>query len=206
MILSSVGKFGVGFCGVGVSIVGVSIATIGDYLWDSDNYFPELSWNRSLEFLISDPIEREAWRNFLSNCFESCLAVNPAPDFGKLLGEVTLLWRTGSKDQAAKQLIEYSTMMSENLQRINSSSMKAWIEESDRWLNKYGTVSRVLVEIAEIVTRTKTNSRGNLDGSDEDASKVREIRNSLGSDQTRIFGDGLDLTLGELATELSGAR
>ena len=184
----------------------ISIATIGDYLWDPDNYFPELSWNRSLEFLISDPIEREAWRNFLSNCFESCLAVNPAPDFGKLLGEVTLLWRTGSKDRAAKQLIEYAIMMRQYLQRINTSSMKNWIVESERWLNKYRNVANILLEIAEILIRTRTNSQGNLIGSDEDASKVREIRNSLGSDQTRIFGDGLDLTLGELATELSGAR
>ena len=36
----------------------ISIATIGDYLWDSDNYLPEISWNQSLEFLISDPIEQ----------------------------------------------------------------------------------------------------------------------------------------------------
>ena len=141
--------------------------------------FRFISWNQSLEFLISDPIEREAWQSFLSNCFESCLAVNPAPEFGKLLGEVTLLWRTGSKDRAAKQLIEYAIMMRQYLQRINTSSMKTWIVESERWLNKYGNVANVLLEIAEILTRTRTNSQGNLIGSDEDAWKVREIRNSL---------------------------
>ena len=111
-----------------------------------------------------------------------------------------------SKDRAANQLIEYAIMMRQYLQRINTSSMKTWIVESERWLNKYRNVANILLEIAEILIRTRTNSQGNLIGSDEDALKVREIRNSLGSDQTRIFGDGLDLTLGELATELSGAR
>jgi len=37
------------------------------------------------------------------------------------------------------------------------------------------------------------------------ANQVRQIRISLAQDPTRIFGDGLDLVLGELATELSAA-
>jgi hypothetical protein len=35
------------------------------------------------------------------------------------------------------------------------------------------------------------------------AEEVKAIRISLAQNPTRIFGDGLDLVLGELATELS---
>ena len=184
----------------------ISLATIGDYLWDSENYNPEESWNRALEFLLPDLHERTAWMSFLSNCFESCLAVDPAPDFGRMLGRATLLWRTGKKDRAVADLQAYAKQMKVNASVVRSSSKEEWIKESQRWLNKYEKVADALSDIAQILERSKVAPQGNLIGSARDADVVRQIRNSLGADQTRIFGDGLDLTLGELATELSGAR
>lgn len=48
-----------------------------------------------------------------------------------------------------------------------------------------------------------TFTNGRIVGTPESAEEIRKIRISLAQDPTRIFGDGLDLVLGELATELS---
>lgn len=184
----------------------ISLATIGDYLWDSKNYDSGSSWNRALEFLVRENVERFAWSSFLSNCFESCLAVNPAPMFGDLLGETTLLWRTGRKAKAIEKLRHHSAEMTATTSIINNSHQTQWLVESERWRIKFDKVATALLVIADVLERADTNDRGGLIGNGSDINQILELRNSLASDQTRIFGDGLDLTLGELATELSGAK
>lgn len=186
----------------------LSLATIGDYLWESSRYNAVESWERALTTLVKSEIDRESFRHFLRNCFESCLAVNPAPDFGQLLGDATLLWRTNRKDEAVILLRDYSTTMKSHLSilRSPSCSMPSWISESERWLIKYEKVANSLTEVAKILERANVGPHGGLNGTDTDIKRVNEIRISLAQDPTRIFGDGLDLTLGELATELSVAN
>ncbi len=186
----------------------ISLATIGDYLWDSSRYSPLESWERALTTLVKSEIDRKSFRFFFRNCFESCLAVNPAPDFGKLLGDATLLWRTGRKDEAVIMLRDYATTMKSHLSVLNSPncSMPSWISESASWLIKYEKVANSLAEVATILERATIGSHGGLSGTDIDIKRVNEIRISLAQDPTRIFGDGLELTLGELATELSVAN
>lgn len=184
----------------------ISLATIGDYLWDSKNYDAEISWSRALNELVENEKERAAWSSFLLNCFESCLAVNPAPQFGDLLGETTLLWRTGRKAEAIEKLRHYSSQMTATTLIINNSRQKQWLTESERWRAKFEKVAAALLVIADVLERAGANARGGLTGNGSDKVRILELRNSLATDQTRIFGDGLDLTLGELATELTAAR
>lgn len=84
--------------------------------------------------------------------------------------------------------------------------MPSWISESERWLIKYEKVANSLTEVAKILERANVGPHGGLNGTDTDIERVNQIRISLAQDPTRIFGDGLDLTLGELATELSVAN
>jgi hypothetical protein len=66
-------------------------------------------------------------------------------------------------------------------------------------------VGRALLEVSKVISSANFNS-GRLQGTDELSNAVKKIRNSLAQDPTRIFGDGLDLVLGDLATELSVAK
>ena len=186
----------------------LSLGTIGDYLWDSHNYHPEESWERALSTLVRDERDRNSLRHFLRNCFESCLAVDAAPDFGKLLGKVSLLWRTNQKNLAVTELCEYSLLIKSHVAVLRSPdcTMPAWVSESESWLNKYEKVADALAEIAIILDRATNGSNGGLVGSNQDIELVMKLRISLAQDPTRIFGDGLDLMLGELATELAVAN
>jgi hypothetical protein len=184
------------------------LATIGDYLWDSANYVAEKSWARALSLLVKNESDQNSFGHFLRNCFESCLSVNPAPEFSKLLGDATLQWRTNRKVEAIRLLQEYSKIMKSNVATLRSPScsMPDWISESERWLVKYEKVADSLAEIAMILERASVGPHGGLLGTSADIELVKQIRISLAQDPTRIFGDGLDLTLGELATELSVAN
>lgn len=180
------------------------LITIADYLWDSESYDADQSWNRALEELVPVEIDRNALRHLFRNCFESCLAVDAAPDFGGVLGGATLAWRTGRSDEAAELFESYSNAVAKNHQIIGTSDF-SWPEiqgEITPWLRKYKAVGEALGEVAQIL-RDTPSINGHLKGTPEKAEKVRKIRISLAQDPTRIFGDGLDLVLGELATELS---
>ena len=182
----------------------IPLTTIADYLWDSESYIPEKSWDNALELFVVERKDRDALRHLFRNCFESCLAVDAAPDFGAMLGEITLAWRTGKLQKAVEILKFWSSTIAENYQIITSPTF-AWPAlraEVTPWLEKYGKVGISLRDVAAVLG-SATFTNGRIVGTPESAEKIRKIRISLAQDPTRIFGDGLDLVLGELATELS---
>ncbi len=182
------------------------LATIADYLWDSNSYEAEASWERALKELIPIDQDRIALRHLFRNCFESCLAVDAAPDFGAILGSATFSWRTGQASSAAKVLESYASEALRSFEVITAEafSWRAIYPEISPWLSKYKMVAEALLEIASIL-RSTTFTNGRLKGSADAAEQVKQIRISLAQNPTRIFGDGLDLVLGELATVLSAA-
>jgi hyaluronoglucosaminidase len=182
------------------------LATIADYLWDANNYEAQESWDWALKELISKEVDRSALRHLFRNCFESCLAVDAAPDFGSVLSQATFAWRTGQVKVAAELLDRYANEALRNFEIISSKEF-SWPEiqpEIAPWLAKYKMVADALIDVAKILEATKF-VKGRINGSAEMAEQVRKIRISLAQNPTRIFGDGLDLVLGELATELSVA-
>lgn len=180
------------------------LLTVADYLWDSRNYNPENSWDLALVRLFEVEEERSALRHLFQNCFESCLAVDSAPEFGKLLGNATLAWRTGNIALAVKKLYEHGELIVKNYNLMNneSFSLPSLRREIEPWLRKYHQVGRALFDVSKILQRA-TFSDGRILGLPGMAEEVKAIRISLAQNPTRIFGDGLDLVLGELATELS---
>ena len=185
----------------------IPLTTIADYLWDSSGYQHEQSWEIALKEFVGVEKDRSALRHLFRNCFESCLAVDAAPDFGGMLGSVTLAWRTGKLSEASQMLKEWSSQIEQNYEVITSTDF-SWPElrkEIGPWLNKYRNVGHALLEVSKVISSAHVHS-GRLQGTDELSNAVKKIRNSLAQDPTRIFGDGLDLVLGELATELSVAK
>ena len=182
------------------------LATIADYLWDSEGYDSNESWDWALKELITKEEDRNPLRHLFRNCFESCLAVDAAPDFGAVLSQATFAWRTGQAKSAADLLGRYANEALRNFEIITSMDF-SWREiqpEIAPWLSKYKLVAEALLDVAKILEAT-TFVKGRINGSAEMAEQVRKIRISLAQNPTRIFGDGLDLVLGELATELSVA-
>lgn len=182
----------------------ISLSTIGDYLWDTQSYDPHVSWEYSLTLLMDNSDDRAAIRNLLRGCFESCLRVNPAPDFSAMLEAASFSWKTGKPAQAAQLVENHSTQMLSDVATIKSAqfSQPQWREESLKWLTKYEAVGKALQEIASILSNCGVSKNSNLSGTKTDLVTITLIRASLNSDPTRIFGNGLDMTLAELADEI----
>ena len=182
----------------------ISLSTIGDYLWDTQSYDPQLSWEYSLTQLADNSADRAAIRNLLRGCFESCLRVNPAPDFSAMLEAASFSWKTGKPAQAAQLIENHANQMMRDVAKIKSAefSRPQWREESLKWLTKYEAVGKALLEIARIVGNCGVSKNSNLSGSKVDLDQITAIRASLNSDPTRLFGSGLDMTLAELADEI----
>jgi hypothetical protein len=81
-------------------------------------------------------------------------------------------------------------------------SKPQWREESLKWLTKYEAVGTAFLEVAQILSSCGVSANSNLKGSAGDLTKISSIRATLNSDPTRIFGNGLDMTLAELADEI----
>jgi len=182
----------------------ISLSTIGDYLWDTQSYDPHVSWEYSLTLLMDNFDDRAAIRNLLRGCFESCLRVNPAPDFSAMLEAASFFWKTGKPAQAAQLVENHSKQMLSDVATIKSAqfSQPQWREESLKWLTKYEAVGKALQEIASILSNCGVSKNSNLSGTKTDLVTITLIRASLNSDPTRIFGNGLDMTLAELADEI----
>ena len=182
----------------------ISVNTIGDYLWDTQGYDPQDSWEYSLTVLADNPSDRAAIRNLLRACFESCLRVNPAPDFSAMLEAASFSWKTGKPAQAAQLIEAHASQMLRDVATIKSAefSRPQWREESMKWLIKYEAVGKALLEIAKIVGNCGVSKNSNLSGSKADLDQITSIRASLNSDPTRLFGNGLDMTLAELGDEI----
>jgi hyaluronoglucosaminidase len=182
----------------------ISLSTIGDYLWDTQGYDPQVSWEYSLTLLMDNPGDRAAIRNLLRGCFESCLRVNPAPDFSAMLEAASFSWKTGKPAQAAQLVQTHSQQMLKDVATIKSAqfSQPQWREESLKWLTKYEAVGKALEDVASILSKCGVSKNSNLSGTEVDLAVIKSIRASLNSDPTRIFGSGLDMTLAELADEI----
>lgn len=182
----------------------ISLSTIGDYLWDTHGYNPQNSWEYSLTLLADNHGDRAAIRNLFRACFESCLRVNPAPDFSAMLEAASFSWKTGKPAQAAQLIEAHASQMLRDVATIKSPqfSKPHWREESMKWLTKYEAVGIALLEIARIVGSCGVSKNSNLSGSKADLDQITSIRASLNSDPTRLFGNGLDMTLAELGDEI----
>ncbi|TRZ84567.1 MAG: hypothetical protein D4R83_08410 [Streptomycetaceae bacterium] len=182
----------------------ISLSTIGDYLWDTQSYEPQVAWEYSLTLLIDNPGDRAAIRNLLRACFESCLRVHPAPDFSAMLEAASFSWKTGKPAEAGKLVETHCNQMLNDVATMKSAkfSRPQWLEESQKWVTKYEAVGTAFLEIASILNNCGISKNSNLKGSVADLAKINAIRASLNSDPTRIFGNGLDMTLAELADEI----
>ena len=114
------------------------------------------------------------------------------------------MWKTGKPDQAGKLVEAHSKQMLSDVATIKSSkfSQPHWREESLKWLTKYEAVGIAFLEVAKILSNCGVSANSNLKGSAADLAKISSIRAALNSDPTRIFGNGLDMTLAELSDEI----
>lgn len=182
-----------------------ALATIGEYLVNPENYNAAVAWGNYLwdTFAVID--EREAIRFFLNCCFESCLSVDPAPEFNEWLMQVSFAWHTHNIESAAQLFNQMGNRIIQASEILESPdfSHKKLQHEVLVWLKKFRNTGLSLLKVAHALAKIEVDGNENLIFNSDLADFIQNEKEFLASDPTRIFGDGLDMMLGELVTELA---
>lgn len=185
-----------------------ALASIGEFLVDPQNYHSDSVWRSYIADTCENKREQEALTIFLQACFESCLSVDPAPVFNEWLSEFSYAWHSRLLTQAIDLMQMQSEIILSAHSVINSSefSNQKLRLEIMKWLTKFANTGIALKEIRKILMNVEINDSKMLVKNHVLSNQIIEQKEFLAGDPTRIFGDGLDMMLGELAAELAEAR
>jgi hyaluronoglucosaminidase len=201
-------KYAAGYCANPMDRIEASkfaLATIGEYLIDPSNYNPMNSWNGYIDDTFTDQIENNAIKLFFNSCFESCLDVDSAPDFNQWLMDFSFAWHMRDIKPAIS-LCEYmgSKLLSAskvlNSEKFSNLNLQG---EISKWLIKFENTGHALKKISSQLNQVVIEHDGQIKSDPILADFIHQQKRFLANDPTRVFGDGLDMLLGELATELA---
>ncbi len=184
------------------------LATIGDYLWNSESYNPEQSWDRALSLMVTPPQDYEAMRRFLRNSMGSCLSGNAAPDLGTVMGPAVSAWRNGKPEIAAEIFRKTAEVIIRDHLHLTSPNFSRpdLIAEIQPWLFKYSAAGETFEKLSMVLAQCTWSKESGLGGPTGLSHEVHTIRSNFEKIQTRLMGDGLDLMMGELIAELNASE
>jgi hyaluronoglucosaminidase len=183
----------------------IPISTIGEYLWDTENYNPGQAWERALLQMMPHEADRAALRHFLRTSMGTTVGGDPAPDLRQVFRAGVSAWRAGDMPKAAKVFRSEGEVIIANCKYLQDSnfSYPEIITEIQPWLVKYQAGGETLVGLAEILlTCSYDSSKMIITGPVDAPLKLRELAENLDNIKKNLFGDQIVGPLHELAAEL----
>ena len=183
----------------------IPISTIGEYLWNTEKYNPEESWERALINLFPDVEDRDALRRFFRTSMGTLVGGDPAPDLRQIFRAGVSAWRAGDMPKAAQVFRVEGEAILANCKYLQDSnfSYPAIITEIQPWLVKYQAGGETLVGLAEILlTCSYDSSKMIITGPIDAPTKLRALAENLDNVKKNLFGDQIVGPLHELAAEL----
>jgi hyaluronoglucosaminidase len=181
------------------------LSTIGDYLWDSQSYDPEISWEIGLKRIYSQESERAALRDFYRTSLGSNVGGDPAPDLRAIFRVGVTAWRIGQTEKAGETFVDAGKAMIHNFTFITDEqfSEKDLVVEILPWLEKYRLGAQVLIELGEFLK---------MCGFDQDKRAITSVAGAekkliaslepFEAHRKRLFGDQILGPINELRAEL----
>lgn len=184
----------------------ISLGTIGDYLWSTEKYAAYESWERILVDLIPVEADRKATREFFRNTLG--MTGHWSPEFNQTIGACSTAWRNGEPAKAAAAAREAVTKIRNNSQVINADAYCAPLlrKEIAPWLEKYAKGADWLEGMAEVLDQCVAVQGEGLQGPKWGHQRLLDLRADLNSTTRKLFSDGFDIMLGELAGEINFIR
>jgi len=183
----------------------IPISTIGDYLWNSQSYEPEISWEAALIKVIPDEIDRVALRKFFRTSLGSNVGGDPAPDLRQVFRAGVTAWRSGDMATAANVFEIAGKDMEDNFQYLTTAktTVPELISEVRPWLEKYQVGGQALIGLAEVLrTCSYDKAKMIITGPIDAPAKLHALIESVENVRKRLFGDQIVGPLNELAAEL----
>ena len=179
--------------------------TIGEYLWNSASYNPDLSWEKALVHLISNEKDRLALRKFLRTSMGTAVGGDPAPDLRRVFRAGVTHWRAGELDQAGQVFIDAGQEIIENHGFLTSSefSRPEMIAEVEKWLEKYVIGGEVLKGLGNVLKQCTFDAHKRcISGTNEQVDQLAQLKDRLEAHRKNLFGDQIEGPINELMAEL----
>jgi hyaluronoglucosaminidase len=181
------------------------LATIGDYLWNTETYDPENSWERALISLFPHSDERASLRAFFRTSMGSPVGGDPAPDLRKVFNAGVTAWRSGDMNKASEIFHIAGDEILAHHTKLTSAefSHRALIEEISPWLDKFKVGGQVLKGLGDLILKCHFDQEKRaIIGLSESQSEIAALKALIQSERKSLFGDQIEGPLNELAAEL----
>lgn len=181
------------------------VATVGDYLWNSNAYNPEESWERALVDLYPKEDERLALRKFFRCTMGTPVGGDPAPDLRKVFNAAATAWRKGDMTTASDLFKKAGEEILEAHKSLTSTSFthSLLIAEIAPWIEKFKTGGEVLQGLAHVLSQcTFDQEKRAIIGTSSSQSEILALKEQLSAHRKNLFGDQIEGPLNELAAEL----
>ena len=183
----------------------IPLFTIGEYLWNSASYNPELSWEKALVQLIADEKDRLALRNFMRTSLGTAVGGDPAPDLRKVFRAGVTHWRAGELELSGQVFIDAGQEIIENHRFLTSKefSRPEMILEIEKWLEKYLIGGEVLIGLGKVLKQCTFNTHKRcISGTSEQVDQLAQLKDRLEAHRKNLFGDQIEGPINELMAEL----
>ena len=90
----------------------IPLITFADYLWDSESYDPDTSWENAIRQVVGKQDEKK-FIVFADHLYISCLKDEPSKRMKKYFAEVMRLLKTGETEKAIILAEKYIAKMNE---------------------------------------------------------------------------------------------
>ena len=183
----------------------IPLFTIGEYLWNSASYNPDLSWEKALVQLIADEKDRLALRNFMRTSLGTAVGGDPAPDLRKVFRAGVTHWRAGELELSGQVFIDAGQEIIENHRFLTSKefSRPEMILEIEKWLEKYLIGGEVLIGLGKVLKQCTFNTHKRcISGTSEQVDQLAQLKDRLEAHRKNLFGDQIEGPINELMAEL----
>jgi hyaluronoglucosaminidase len=183
----------------------IPLFTIGEYLWNSASYNPDVSWEKALVHLIVDEKDRFALRNFMRTSMGTAVGGDPAPDLRKVFRAGVTHWRAGELELSGQVFIDAGQEIIENHNFLTSPefSRPEMIVEVEKWLEKYLIGGEVLKGLGKVLKQCTFNTdKRCISGTSEQVDQLAQLKDRLEAHRKNLFGDQIEGPINELMAEL----
>lgn len=181
------------------------LATIGDYLWNTESYEPDASWERALISLFPHTQSRTSLRAFFRTSMGSPVGGDPAPDLRKVFNAGVTAWRSGDMKKASEIFHSAGDEILAHHHQLTSPEFayRELIEEISPWLDKFKVGGEVLKGLGDLLLKCRFDQEKRaIIGVSESQSEIAALRALIQSERKNLFGDQIEGPLNELAAEL----
>jgi len=126
----------------------IPLFTIAEYLWNSGDYDPELSWRSALHHV--DPVCAEAWQLLLDHMHGSCLTDEGESRLDRLVTEYNETCRDGTPTLAP--FVAYLDDLTAAYERVSKNDANGrLVSEVSPWLGKLCSLQALATQVIAIL-------------------------------------------------------